>query len=113
MPKSRWGSTGQASGQESFLSFVLCHYGIQLVEVGSHCRGCLGRGAGAGADKGPKYTLFVLVTNGWRKLDLNISAGDSLLPWPLGFWPLGSWGLVHRWSLGWESHLDMWEEVGS
>ena len=60
---------------------------------------------------------FVLVTNGWRRLDLNTSAGDSCLPRPLRYLALGERGLVlaggcvslsppkvHVWSLAWEPH---------
>lgn len=69
---------------------------------------------------------FVLVTNGWRRSDLNIYAGDSHPPQPLRYLALGEWGAgfllggefqvtpwVHRWSLVWEPSCDAWEEVGS
>lgn len=35
---------------------------------------------------------FVLVTNGWRRLDLNTSAGDGRPPQPLRYSALGEWG---------------------
>lgn len=54
---------------------------------------------GTGTDRSPRYTFSVLVTNGWRRLDHNTSAGGQL-PAPasqvLGPWGVGAgfcWGV--------------------
>lgn len=99
MSKVRGGQLGQGfelRGQKGFLSRVPgCHDGIQLVGaevgLGSHCRGSLGQGRGYRCCQEPQVR-FVLVTNGWRRLDLNIYAGDSRPPQPLRYLALGEWG---------------------
>lgn len=88
--RSRWGGTGRALEQEGSFLYSGCHYGAQLVEVaGQPLQGQPGEEGGTGADEGPGYTLSVLVTNGWRRSDLNTSAGDSRPPRPLRYLALG------------------------
>lgn len=112
--QSRW-AQGLGSG---------CHCGVESVEVD---QASLRRGREAGTDRSPRYTFSALVINGWRRLDLSTSTGDSRLPQPLRYLALGgvceglvfaggvsrSPSKVHRGPLQWDPCLDVWEEVGS
>lgn len=48
--------------------------------------------SGKQALTGAPYTFSAPVTNGWRRLDLSTSPGDSRLPQPLRYLALGVWG---------------------
>lgn len=68
--------------------------------MGNHCKDIsTGWGVGADVSSSPKVR-FVLVTNGWRKLDLNTSALEGgHTPQPLRYLALGEQGAGFCWGV--------------
>lgn len=78
----------QAFGQGGCLSCVPgCHCGVQLIGGRGRARQLLKGQPQEGGSRcwQEPQVHFVLVTNGWRRLDLNTSAGDRHPPQPLRY----------------------------
>lgn len=118
--KVKVGWHGQSFGAGG-LSFLCSgyHYGVE-VEQKATAGAAWGGEGGTGTDGSPRHTFSVLVINGWRRLDLNTSAGDSRPPQPLRYLALGERGAGFCWGVSFQVTSQspqvvpgVWEEMGS
>lgn len=110
--------TGLGSATGGFLPVPWVSLWCRAVEVGQEGRGKQALTEAPGTLSLP---LSPMAGGGWTSAPLLGTACPSLSgTWPLG---CGGWFLlggvsrspskVHRWPLEWDSHLDVWEEVGA
>lgn len=113
-----WHGQSFGAGGLSFLCSGY-HYGVE-VEQKATAGAAWGGEGGTGTDGSPRHTFSVLVINGWRRLDLNTSAGDSRPPQPLRYLALGERGAGFCWGVSFQVTSQspqvvpgVWEEMGS